>query len=103
MKMGGTNWRDFLAFFPTVHFFLDVQQKEVVAKQEKMLMWNCEFNLESLSESRQKDHNVSPIFTIGKFSIHIQSKNIPLGILCQKVHLGKNSSIFGTLIYDHIV
>ena len=37
------------------------------------------------------------------WQIHIQSKNIPLGILCQKVHLGKNSSIFGTLIYDHIV
>ena len=70
MKMGGTNWRDFFAFFPTVHVFFDVQQKEVVAKQEKMLMWNCEFNLESLSESRQKDHNVSPIFTIGKFTFN---------------------------------
>ena len=33
-------------------------------------MWNCEFNLESLSESRQKDHNVSPIFTIGKFTFN---------------------------------
>ena len=70
-----------------------------------MLMWNCEFKLESLSESRQKWEKIlrSECETNFYNWHHIQSKNIPLGILCQKVHLGKNSSIFGTLIYDHIV
>ena len=70
MKIGGKIGGNFLPLFSYCAFFFDVQQKEVVAKQEKMLMWNCEFNLESLSESRQKDHNVSPIFTIGKFTFN---------------------------------